>query len=136
MFELKEPKKTFRPDGTLSHEVVELPNGAEVNITYDRTGTKVIKKEEIQPYTEKVSKDGKCISRYRKDGTLWLVRQCDEKGEWKATEYDETGKRPVCTVFESKPLKDEVAEFVKSAELLSKKGSKRRQLSIQKQRGE
>ena len=95
----KEPKKTFRPDGTLSHEMVELPDGTKVNITYDRTGTKVLKKEEIQPYTEKVSKDGKCISRYRKDGTLWLVRQCDEKGEWKATEYDETGKRPVCTVL-------------------------------------
>ena len=136
MLRLKEPKKTFRPDGTLLKEVVELPDGTEVNVTYDATGTKVLEKKEIPPYTEIVSKDGKCISRYRKDGTLWLVRQCDEKGCWKATEYDKSGKMPVCTVFESKPVDDEVREFVKSAELLSKKSSKRRVQPMQRQRGE
>ena len=134
MLKLKEPKKTFRPDGTLLKEVVELPDGTEVNITYDKTGKKVLEKKEIPPYTEKTSKDGKCISRYRKDGTLWLVRQCDEKGGWKATEYDKTGKMPLCTVFESNPVSDEARELVKSAELLSKKGKKCHITSILKER--
>lgn len=134
MLELKEPKKTFRSDGTLSKEVVELPDGTEVNITYDKTGTKVLGKEEIPPYTEKTSKDGKCISRYRKDGTLWLIRECDEKGCWKATEYDKSGKRPLCTVFESKIVDDDVVELVKSAELLSKKRKKYHITSIWKER--
>ena len=134
MLELKETKKTFRPDGTLLKEVVELPDGTEVNITYDKTGTKVLEKKEIPPYTEHISKDGKCISRYRKDGTLWLVRQCDEKGNWKATEYDKAGKMPLCTVFESTPVSDETRELVKSAELLSKKEKKYHITSIWKER--
>lgn len=136
MLGLKEPEKTFRSDGTLSHEMVELPDGTEVNITYDETGTKVLEKKEIPPYTEHISKDGKCITRHRKDGTLWLVRQCNENGFWKVTEYDKMGKTPVCTVFESKPFKDEVADLVASAELLSKKRHKNRMSSFQKQKGE
>ena len=136
MFELKEPKKTFRPDGTLSFEFIELPDGTKVSITYDKTGTKIIEKREVPPYTERISKDGKCISRYREDGTLCLVRQCDENGQWKITEYDKTGTRPLCTVFDS-PVQDPdkdlpTATIVRS----SKKRHKNHIVSIQKQRGE
>ena len=110
MFELKEPQKTFHPDGTLSYEFIELPDGTEVSITYDKTGTKILERREIPPYTEHISKDGKCISRYRKDGTLSLTRQRDENGDWKITEYDKTGKRPVCSVFEPKSEEERTGE--------------------------
>ena len=85
--------------------------------------------------TKDYDKNGVCTIEeryYRKDGTLKMKKQYDENGNWVTVEYDKTGKMPI----KQPNLEDEIKEFVKSAELLSKKGSKRRLLSIQKQKGE
>ena len=111
-------------------EIIPLSDGTKVCISRDTHGN--IVKKYIPPYTEKVSKKGKTkiVSRYRQDGTLWLVREYDINGGCIGTEYDKTGKKPVCTVFERSPFKDD-PDF----KLISKK-TKKRQLSFQKQKGE
>ena len=105
----------FRGDGTLAQEFIDLPDGTLVTKDYDKNGVCTIEERY-----------------YRKDGTLKMKKQYDENGNWVTVEYDKTGKMPI----KQPNLEDEIKEFVKSAELLSKKGSKRRLLSIQKQKGE
>ena len=105
----------FRSDGTLAQEFIDLPDGTSVTKNYDKTGTCTIEEKY-----------------YRTDGTLKMRKQYDEKGNWVTVKYDEKGKKSI----EQVKSDDEFREFVKSAELLSKKGSKRRIVSIQKQKGE
>ena len=105
----------FRGDGTLTQEFIDLPDGTLVTKDYDKNGVCTIEERY-----------------YRKDGTLKMKKQYDEKGNWVTVKYDKTGKIPIKQVDQE----DEIREFVKSAELLSKKGSKRRLSLLQKQRGE
>ena len=105
----------FRWDGTLSVEFIGLPDGTLAVKHYDTTGIRTIEEKY-----------------YRKDGTLRLRKQYDNKGQWITIKYDNTGKNPIGQI----PPSDEVKEFIKSVELLSKKGLKHQKLSIQKQKGE
>ena len=121
----------FRWDGTLSVEFIDLPDGTQVTKHYDTAGIRTIEEKY-----------------YRKDGTLRLRKQYDNKGQWITIKYDNTGKNPIEQIPPSDEVKvvvksikqvppsNEVKEFVKSAELLSKKGLKHQKLSIQKQKGE
>ena len=90
-------------------------DGTQVTKHYDTTGIRTIEEKY-----------------YRKDGTLQMRKQYNKQGQWITIKYDNTGKNPI----EQIPPSDEVKEFVKSAELLSKKGLKHQKLSIQKQKGE
>lgn len=109
-----ETVKGYHQNGALAVEFISLPDGKQVTKNYDETG--------IHTIEEKY---------YRKDGTLQMRRQYDEKGHWVTIKYDEIGKNPIKDTQST----DEIRELVESAELLSKKGSKRRQLLTQKQRG-
>ena len=102
----------FRGDGTLAQEFIDLPDGTLVSKDYDKTGIRTIEERY-----------------YRKDGTLKMRKQYDEKGQWVTIKYDRTGKE----IKEQIQLSDEIRELVKSAELLSKKRKKRQITSIQKE---
>ena len=105
----------FRSDGTLSVEFITLDDGTQMTKNYDKTGTNTIEEKY-----------------YREDGTLKMRKEYDPQGRWVTIQYDKTGKKPI---KQPRP-NDKIRELVESAELLSKKGSKHRGLSIQKQIGE
>ena len=107
-------ERGFRPDGTLAQEFIELLDGTQVTKNYDKNGVRTIEEKY-----------------YRKDGTLKMRKQYDEKGQWVTIKYDRTGKE----IKEQIQLSDEARELVKSTELLSKKKKKYHITSILKERG-
>ena len=107
--------KGYHRDGTLAVEYITLPDGSLVTKSYDKSGKLVVAKK-----------------KNAKDGSLLEISKYNKQGQWVVVKYDEKGNKSIGQVKSD----DEFREFVKSAELLSKKGSKRRLSSIQKQRGE
>ena len=103
----------FRLDGTLAQEFIELSDGTQVTKNYDKNGVRTIEEKY-----------------YRKDGTLKMRKQYNEKGQWVTIKYDRTGKE----IKEQIQLSDEIRELVKSAELLSKKRRKNHITSILKEK--
>ena len=100
----------FRWDGTLAQEFIDLPDGTLVVKDYDKTGIRTIEERY-----------------YRKNGTLEMRKQYNEKGQWVTIQYDETGKIPI------QPSDKRVVRM-KSVKLSSQKRKKYHITSIFKER--